>query len=310
VARVLAVVNQKGGVGKTTTAVSTAAALAIAERRTLLIDADPQANATRALGFDPDPERASLYDAVGGAATLQEVELAVDGLSFLTLVPSDGNLFGAEVELVEAGAREYRLKSLIEPARPRFDYILVDCPPSLGLLTVNALTAADGILIPVQCEYLALEGITQLMDTVGRIRSALNPELEIAGLLMTMYDDRTNLSRQVVEEVREVFSNQVFQTLIPRNVRLGEAPSYGKPIFAYDIRSKGAEAYLNAVKELLDHEEKGVGQGAPQPDPGGAGEETVGDPGDAVGPAAGRERAARDRPRPHPSQPQAAARDD
>jgi chromosome partitioning protein len=260
--RVVAIVNQKGGVGKTTTAVNLSAALAIAERSTLLIDVDPQANSTRALGVAADPERASLYDALSGEATLDEIKLALDELPHLTLVPGDRELIGAEVELVDQEGREQKLKMLIAPIRDAYETILLDCPPSLGLLTLNALTAADGVLIPVQCEYLALEGISQLMDTVGRVQRALNPRLEIEGVLLTMYDDRTNLARQVVDEVRGVFGDRVYQTVIPRNVRLGEAPSHGKAIFLYDIRSKGAEAYLSLAQEFLHHEAKGLREGA------------------------------------------------
>ncbi len=262
--RVVAIVNQKGGVGKTTTAVSLSAALAIAEQRTLLVDLDPQANSTRALGFPEDAERRSIYDALGGEAGAQEIRLTVESLPHLTLYPSDRNLIGAEVELVDAGEREYRLKSFLDPIRGEYEHIFIDCPPSLGLLTVNALTAADAVLIPVQCEYLALEGISQLTDTLERVRMALNPALAIDGILMTMYDERTNLSKQVVEEVRGVFGPQVFETVIPRNVRLGEAPSHGKAIFLYDIRSRGAEAYLNLAKEFLEHDDhaKGVGERA------------------------------------------------
>jgi chromosome partitioning protein len=260
--RVVAIANQKGGVGKTATAVNLAGALAIAERPTLLIDADPQANSTRALGFAQDPERPSLYDALIDTKTLDDLRLVYEELPNLSLVPSDRNLVGAEIELVNEIGREYRLRRFLEPIRDLFDFTLIDCPPSIGLLTLNALAAADAVLVPVQCEYLALEGISQLMDTIERVRAALNRELEIDGVLMTMYDERTNLSRQVVEEVRGVFGDQVYRTVIPRNIRLGEAPSHGQPIFLYDIHSRGADAYLSLAEEFLQHEEKGLGQRA------------------------------------------------
>jgi chromosome partitioning protein len=260
--RVIAIANQKGGVGKTTTAVNLASALAIAERPVMLVDTDPQANSTRALGFPQDDERASLYDAIVGEAGLREISVEVEGLPSLSLVPADRHLIGAEVELVEAERREYRLRSLLEEVRDLFDFVFIDCPPSLGLLTLNSLTAADSILIPVQSEYLALEGISQLMDTIQRVRNGLNPSLEIQGVLVTMHDERTNLARQVEEEVRAFFGEQVFRTVIPRNVRLGEAPSHGKSIFLYDIRSRGAEAYFSLAKEFLGHETESVGQGS------------------------------------------------
>lgn len=259
--RVVAIANQKGGVGKTTTAINLSASLAAAERRVLAIDADPQGNLTSGLGRKTRDERASLYDVLIEQIPLEQILVKTD-LAHLQLAPADRNLTGAEVELVPLLAREQRLKEALTPVRDRYDYILIDCPPSLGLLTVNALTAADSLLVPLQCEYFALEGISELMATLQRVQRALNPTLEIEGVLLTMADERTNLSQQVTAEIRAHFKEQVFHTTIPRSIRLGEAPSFGKPILLYDIRSKGAEAYLDLAKELMAHEEKGLGQGA------------------------------------------------
>jgi chromosome partitioning protein len=260
VGRVIAIANQKGGVGKTTTAINLAASLAAAERRVLAVDSDPQANLTSGLGRKSREPRASLYDVLIDQVPLEQILVGTD-LAHLTLAPSDRNLTGAEVELVPVLARETRLKSALAPVLPTYDYVLVDCPPSLGLLTVNALTAADSVLVPLQCEYFALEGITELMSTLKRIQRALNPGLGVEGVLLTMVDERTNLSQQVMGEIRAHFKEKVFATTIPRNIKLGEAPSFGKPILLYDIRSRGSEAYLELAKELMAHEKKGAGQG-------------------------------------------------
>jgi chromosome partitioning protein len=250
--RVIAITNQKGGVGKTTTAVNLAASLAAAERRVLAVDADPQGNLTSGLGRKTRKSRPSIYEALLAQQPLEELFVATD-LEQLTLVPSDRNLTGAEVELVPLLAREHRLREALEPVRGRFDYVLVDCPPSLGLLTVNALAAADSVLIPLQCEYYALEGISELTATLQRVKRALNPALEIEGVLLTMVDERTNLTQQVIAEIRAHFKEQVFKVQVPRSVRLAEAPSFGKPVLLYDIRSKGAEAYLQLAQELMAH---------------------------------------------------------
>ena len=249
-ARVLAVANQKGGVGKTTTAISVAGALAVLERPVLLVDFDPQGNATSGLGVDKASLSKTAYDWLGGAAAFDEVARATE-LPYLTLVPSNRDLVGAEVELVNEERREHRLAGRIDPVRDRFEYILIDCPPSLSLLTVNALVAADGVLVPIQCEYFALEGVSEILATIERVKENLNPGLALAGVVATMWDERTNLSRQVLEEIRKHFGALVFDNVVPRSVRLGEAPSFGKPILLYDVKSKGAEAYLGIARELL-----------------------------------------------------------
>jgi chromosome partitioning protein len=250
--RVLSLANQKGGVGKTTTAINLAASLAAAERRVLLIDIDPQANATSGLGFAKEAG-GSIYPVLLGHLSLETI-LRDTELEFLKLAPSSPDLVAAELELIELERREYRLREAIEPLRERFDFILIDSPPSLGLLTVNGLTAADAVLVPLQCEYFAMEGISQLMLTVDRVRDRLNPELEIEGILLTMYDERVNLSRQVEDELRSHFGETVYTSMIPRNVRLGEAPSFGKPILLYDIKSRGSQAYLQLAQEVISRQ--------------------------------------------------------
>ncbi len=246
----MAVANQKGGVGKTTTAVNLSSCLAVAEKKTLLIDLDPQANTTSGIGLDKNKMELSVYDVIIGNKPLVEVIRPTD-LSFLNVVPSSIALVGAEVEMVSMMLRETILKRAVEPVAERYDYIIIDCPPSLGLLTLNALSAAHSVIIPIQCEYYALEGLSQLIHTIQLVQKNLNPSLEIEGVLLTMYDGRLNLSRQVADEARKYFNNRVYNTVINRNVRLSEAPSFGKPIILYDILSTGAENYMALTKEVL-----------------------------------------------------------
>jgi len=248
--RVISIANQKGGVGKTTTAVNLSASLAASERACLLIDCDPQGNATTGLGIDRSSLEKGLYDLLVGAESEEEVIIET-GLSGLHLIGATKDLIGAEVEMVSMEDKEFRLRKGLEKLRQRYNYILLDCPPSLGFLTVNALTAADSVLIPLQCEYYALEGLTQLLATARAVKRGLNPALRVERILLTMHDKRNNLSQQVADDVRAHFKDGVFSTIIPRNVRLSEAPSHGKPILLYDIRSKGAQSYLALARELI-----------------------------------------------------------
>jgi chromosome partitioning protein len=260
-ARIIAIANQKGGVGKTTTAVNLAACLATADQPTLLVDCDSQANATAALGFPKDPARRTLYHSLILGEPFERI-VQKSQVTGLDIIPADKNLAGAAVELVEAENREYKLQAWLTPVSERYRFLLLDCPPALDLLTLNALVSANSVLVPIQCEYLALEGVSELLDTLMRIRRTLNPSLEIEGILLTMYDERTVLSKQVATDLRSFFGSQVLQSVIPRNVRLAEAPSFGKPIIFYDIHSKGAEGYTQLAQEVIANAEKRAGTGA------------------------------------------------
>jgi chromosome partitioning protein len=258
--KVITIANQKGGVGKTTTAINLGACLAVAERRTLVVDADPQGNATSGLGVDRGAIDFSVYDALLEGTPAADVTLAGVHFGKLDLLPSHRDLLGAEVAMAHRQGRETLLRDALQPIRDRYEYVIIDSPPSLGLLTVNTLAAADTVLIPIQCEYYALEGLSQLLNTVRLVQRALNPNLQIEGVLLTMFNERLNLSRQVADEAREYFGPKVFQTSIPRNIRLAEAPSFGKPIVVYDVLSSGASSYLALAQELMSR--NGSGQKA------------------------------------------------
>lgn len=253
--KVIAIANQKGGVGKTTTAINLAASLASNDLRILLVDMDPQGNCTTGVGIAKEPGMPTIYDALMGAHPIATTILNTE-FDGLQIVPADKNLVAGNLDLVDLERREFRLRDAIETIKADFHYILIDCPPALDLLTVNSLVAADSVLVPIQCEFFALEGISQLIDTVERLKESLQPNLRLEGVLLTMYDERTNLTRQVAKDLRDFFQEEVFQTVIPRSIRLAEAPSFGKPILSYDVSSRGAESYIKLAKEILSHEQR------------------------------------------------------
>ena len=253
--KIVAITNQKGGVGKTTTSINLGASLAANDLRVLLVDFDPQGNSTSGLGIDKDPEILTVYNALLGGMPIERTILKTE-CEGLDIIPADKNLVAANLELVDLSDREHRLKQVLDEIRPSYDYILIDCPPALDLLTLNALVAAQSVLIPIQCEFFALEGISQLMDTIDKVRDSFSHQLKIEGILLTMYDERTNLTRQVADDLRDFFKNEVLHTVIPRSIRLAEAPSFGKPILMYDPRSRGAESYIKLAKEILENEQR------------------------------------------------------